>query len=256
MRLCVIARTYTRQHRGFTALLASLLAAHEGCSKFVKISVDVFPTDATAELGEQTRTQVAALIEQPAFRSLGVSLRTHQQLNISELTNLWTTACGHRPLQYDFGYLQSDAVLRKVLARKGAEGEDVCNYILVTNGDNLYADALLDFTCPHMRSATGIIGYYFSSHNAGVGTWGKQALSQGRIERTGSNVLFKTRLRKGWCDLGAVMIRADLLRGMPNGRIFTDCGAWREADGRMIERLVRVPNISTVVLDRILFFHQ
>ena len=38
-------------------------------------------------------------------------------------------------------------------------------------------------------------------------------------------------------------------------QLFTDCGPWREADGRLIERLVKA-NTSAHVLDRLLFLHQ
>lgn len=250
-RLCVAVRTYSRQQRGFTALVASLLAARDGCGGNVSLSVDVFPTDSTAELGEATLLHAGLLLEQPEFRSL--SLHTHRQLSTTELTSIWNAKCGRRPLLYDYGYLQSDVTLQTVLARSGRRE---CTYVMVTNGDNLYANSLLDFTCPHMRRNVDVIGWWFSSHNAGIGAWGRAAKAQGKVEHVGTNVLFRTKLRKSWMDLGAVMIRADLLRLQPAGRIFTDCGAWREADGRAIERLVRTPNVTQVVLQELLFFHQ
>ena len=253
LRLCLVVRTYSRQRRGFAALITSLLAAREGCGGNVSLTVDVFSTDDSVETGEQTRADVTALGWQPAFKSTGFELITHKQMTDAERQALYASACGSRRLLYDYGYLQSDAVLKRALTRTGSRE---CDYVMVTNGDNLYARPWLDFTCPYMHRRIGLIGWYFSSHNAGIGAWGHVAHKQGKVERTGENVLFRTRLRKTWMDLGAVMIRADLLRGQHGEYIFTDCGPWREADGRMIERLVQQRNISEVVLDRLLFFHQ
>ena len=251
--LCVVVRTYSRQQRAFTAFIASLLAAREGCDGNVSLSVDVFPTDANEQLSEATLAHITSLRDTPALRPL--SLHPHKQATSDALSKQWEEACGRRALLYDFGYLQSDAVLRRVLARQG-RGNGECSYVLVTNGDNLYANSLFDLTCPHMNRGTGLISWWFSSHNAGIGAWGRVAKAQGRIAHTGANVLFHTRLQKSWVDLGAVMIRSDLLRSRPRGRVFTDCGPWREADGRCIDRLVRTPNASQVVLESLLFFHQ
>ena len=60
---------------------------------------------------------------------------------------------------------------------------------------------------------------------------------------------------EGWVDLGANLIRASHLRAHPVANNFTDCGPWREADGRRIQRLVQLTE-SRVVLDRVLFVHQ
>ena len=254
-RLCVLVRTYTRQKRGFAALVASLLAARDGgCGGNVSLTVDVFPTDSTVEIGETTLAHAASLLEQRAFQPL--VMHTHRQLSREELVAQWHTACGtKRSLRQDYGYLQSDATLREVLNRSG-DDEGECSYVITTNGDNLYATSLLDFACPHMSRGVGLIGWWFSSHNAGIGTWGRAAKALGKVEHVGHNVLFRTKFKNTWTDLGAVMVRADLLRSLPPGRIFTDCGPWREADGRCIERLVRRPNATQVVLEELLFFHQ
>lgn len=133
-----------------------------------------------------------------------------------------------------------------------------CDYVLVTNGDNLYARSLFHHTCPHMQRGAGLIGYYFSSHYA----YPHAYVAVGKVERSGPDVLFKTRLSKSWVDLGAVLMRADLLRSHPDqspGYHFVDCGAWRESDGRYIQRISKEAskvNASRVVLDRILYLHQ
>jgi hypothetical protein len=57
-------------------------------------------------------------------------------------------------------------------------------------------------------------------------------------------------------------MRADLMLAHPGqqpGYHFVDCGAWREADGRYVQRVVKEATsrgASQVVLDRILFLHQ
>ena len=104
------------------------------------------------------------------------------------------------------------------------------------------------------RGGKGLIGFFFSSHYP----YNHVYVAQGRVERSGPDVLFKTRLTKGWVDLGAVFLRADLLRqhtGQSDGYHFVDCGAWRESDGRLVQRLAKT-NATRVILDRILFLHQ
>ena len=178
--------------------------------------------------------------------------------------------CGRRKPGLPFvrndscGYLQTDLTLAHVLARghgptaassldAGSELElpAPCTHILVTNGDNLYARTLFAHLCAPMRAGTDVIGWYFTSHYE----YSRVYVQQGRVERTGAEVLFKARLRKAWIDLGAVMISARILRQQRGDARFTDCGAWREADGRFVERLIS-HNASHLVLDRILFFHQ
>ena len=163
------------------------------------------------------------------------------------LAGLWTRRCGKRKEQYyDYGYRQADLLLQHVLSDRS------CTHVLVTNGDNLYTRAFLPATCGHMqRGAMDLISYLFSSHYKYTGEYRKL----GKVERAGQDVLFKTRLMKSWVDLGAVIVRADVLRREPDLGFFTDCHVWREADGRFIERLAR-RNVTRVVLERILYVHQ
>jgi hypothetical protein len=56
-----------------------------------------------------------------------------------------------------------------------------CDYVLVTNGDNLYARALFRHTCPHLRRRAGLVGFFFSSHYP----YSHAYVAQGRVERSG-----------------------------------------------------------------------
>lgn len=92
------------------ALLASLLAAREGCDGNVSLSADIFPTDSTQALSEATLTHAAALPLERTFQAPEFALHTHRQIfSAEERHALWHNACGSRPLHYDYGYLQSDA---------------------------------------------------------------------------------------------------------------------------------------------------
>ena len=103
-----------------------------------------------------------------------------------------------------------------------------------------------------MHPSLDLLAWFFSSHYS----YPPEYVRLGRVERANSgHVLFKTRLgAPGWADLGAVLFRADALRAA--SARFTDCGRWREADGRLIRRLVAEHNASTRVLPEILFLHQ
>jgi hypothetical protein len=140
--------------------------------------------------------------------------------------------------------LQTDVAMRRVLARRGPYA---CEWVLVTNGDNLYAKSLFFHACPRLLAGVGLTAFYFSSHYP----YSHQYVQQGRVERSGQDVLFKTRLVKSWVDLGAIIVRAPLLRANARAAMFTDCRAWRTADGRYVQRLVTL-NASSAVIDRIL----
>ena len=120
---------------------------------------------------------------------------------------------------------------------------------MVTNGDNLYAKSLFRYVYPKMVNATGVIGFHFISHH----NW---PIGAKQVERNGRDVLLRTKLKVGWVDLGAVFFYAKLLRDAGSEARFTDCREWWTADGRFIERMMRRPNVTSDVIDRVLFFHQ
>lgn len=278
----------------------------------LQVIADVLSMDGDEAQASATHARVLALSREPFFAPrAGFRIRAHRRASDAHMhQHLWarcgegkraTLDCGRRragiplPRNDSCGYLQTDIALERLLARGGGTsaasstggnvsfvdpsggtgtgevGSRPCDYVLVTNGDNLYARALFSHACPLMARRAGLIGWFFSTHYNHPHIY----VAQGRTERAGPNTLFRTKLKKTWVDLGAVMIRADLLRapgrhtparGIASStahpsthtttpQLFTDCGPWREADGRLIERLVKA-NTSAHVLDRLLFLHQ
>ena len=263
MHVCVVVRTYAgEQAAALPAMLASLISAGDharGKNCSLRMTADVVPTDpAEWSAAAETYNSIVGLSQQPHFAaSNGFRIRAHRRANQSSLEEYWHARCGKRPVGTcgpagDCGYIQTDLTLQHVLARSGA---NACDYVLVTNGDNLYSRSLFRHTCPHLHHGIGMVGFYFSSHYP----YSHLYVHQGRVERSGPDVLFKTKLTKGWCDLGAVLMRADLMRTHPDQRAgyhFVDCGPWREADGRLIQRFSKRDDVKKVVLDRILYMHQ
>ena len=108
-----------------------------------------------------------------------------------------------------------------------------------------------------MHQGLDLIGWWFSSHYR----WDKVFVQNHIVDRRGPNSLVRTQLRHGYCDLGAVMVNADLLRRHSNASRpacsrFVDCHEWRSADGRLVDRLVRHAQLNVKVLENILYFHQ
>ena len=327
MHVCVVVRTYQAElSSSLPALLASLISAAEAvapteasfggssssgssssssssstsgsttspaASCRINVTADVLPTDSTEEAAEATRRAVSQLVGQPTFAARPFfRVVPHPRASNPAREAFWRARCGARPIgtcgpSGDCGYLQTDLTLEHATLSRA--GDDACDYVMVTNGDNLYAKSLFRRTCPHMMPPSapvarrlsshshqqrgaghltgggarddhgggggkGLIGFHFASHYS----YSHVYVAQGRVERSGPDVLFKTRLTKGWCDLGSLLIRADLLRSHVDqqpGYHYVDCGPWRESDGRLISRLAKT-NTTRVVLDRILFVHQ
>ena len=53
-------------------------------------------------------------------------------------------------------YLLSDLVLLEDL--QSMRGLPTCDYVMLTNGDNLYSSSLLPAAMPHMRDKVDLIG--------------------------------------------------------------------------------------------------
>jgi hypothetical protein len=265
LHLCVLVRTCLAEQRTkIAALLASLLAAGDGACNAthpMRVSVDIVPTDANDTIAHTTHRLAVELARREQLLQPWFRVRAHSRPTEAERKSHWETMCPNKKLHWcgppgaTCGYLETDLLLQKLLARRAGpypeEESAACSHIMVTNGDNLYSSALLHSTCPLMYTGLDLVSYFFSSHY----DFTPDYVRAGRVERPGPHVLFKTRLgQPGWADLGAVIFRAAHLRDV--AAKFTDCGRWREADGRLLHWLVHSRNASRRVLDRILFMHQ
>jgi len=149
-------------------------------------------------------------------------------------------------IKQDFGYLQSDIILREMVSTNNF----ACEYVLFTNGDNLYAHDFFRAILPFMQEKYDMLAVEFVSH---------YCLVQGQIHRNGQcDAQVFTQFRTAWIDLGAAVVRVGHIRrrGVTFIRDEERHGGvnLRVADGRYFETLARAA--KTKIVRRTLFFHQ
>jgi len=186
---------------------------------------------------------------------------------ISEISNSGERAQEHRRAlglkteDQDFGYVLTDLVLDDIdQARKTGSGGQMCNYVLITNGDNLYSRNFFEATRPLRQQATSLIGVFMVSHHE----W---PASSSVIERAGRDVLMRSSFKVEAVDLGAVLwkfsatfgahsdLRFSLNRNMKDHANDVPKSFWT-ADGNTIQSAVKKKGTTYSVVPRVLFVHQ
>ena len=178
--VCVGVRAFRRHINSLETTVMSLLHQEEKNSR-VQFKVLLMSTDAR-DLNPDKRDAGAM-----AFRA------TLEQ--VRDDVNYWSGYSAvdiyegsvTMPLPFFFAYDITESV-RQHLLNHGS-----CDYIMFTNGDNVYSDKLVGTVLPEMRRKTDIIGFDFRTHH-----------------RDGDIVRICP--RRGELDVGAVMYRADALR--------------------------------------------
>lgn len=196
LHLCVVVRTHLAQRTKLLALLSSLQAAAEGIcppahwlsegsnarmeaqglKRKLSMSVHVVSTDIAANAtpsswngqardAEDTRSNVQRLAPLLSQNVRVFSVHAHPHADAPRLREYWKQRCSRRdgsvkPLFYDFGYLQADLAMHELLQQRDNGEARECDYVTVTNGDNLYSNALLRFACPPMHSGFDLIAWH------------------------------------------------------------------------------------------------
>lgn len=135
-----------------------------------------------------------------------------------------------------YGFEETDWAIDRLVD----EGEQWhCDFLLTTNGDNVYSSYLLHYV-ERYTPTHSLIAWHFTSHH----------------EKPSPHVTLRTELRLYKIDLGAfiaslAVIREHQLRFLkfaPDGRI-----DW--CDGRFVEEFIKV-SMNHVVIPKLLFLHQ
>ena len=146
-----------------------------------------------------------------------------------------------------YGYDDSDILLDFLM------NQSVCQWIMFTNGDNMYNtvwfNTITDLMLSREHSDVQLIGWQFVTHHI-------RADLETRTNQ--SQVLIKTRLRRAEVDLGSVVITSSAYktsgaRFLPEGVLTTDFYA---RDWWAIDKVLDIIDNNTLVLPNILLFHQ
>jgi hypothetical protein len=160
----------------------------------------------------------------------------------------------------DYGYVTTDLMLEDGLA-------DKCDYILFTNGDNVYLRDFFNETIGAIKEGAHIVGTNFISHYE----FGSKATTYGPM-RSGRDTEFVPTFRVGLIDLGSVLFRVLMFKRYgirfliescsPSSLVFDSVeGGCREvpaacADGFLSQRISEIKGIVSRIIPRVLFVHQ
>lgn len=151
----------------------------------------------------------------------------------------------------DYGYALTDDALLYLYAEENAHFG--CEYVMVSNGDNVYTQGFANYLKPGMDKGAGLIGFDFVSHHQ---WWDYRSTFDGKayIDSAGSLVCRAVEFRTNWIDLGAAMFKFSLIKEHNLTFIGTGEYGW-VSDGHFIEAVNQIAPI-TFVQHSILLLHQ
>ena len=172
-------------------------------------------------------------------------------------TNYITLLDVGMPKENDFGFTMTDRALT-FLYKQYEHSPSLCQYVIMTNGDNLYSKDLGMNVLPYMNAKKDIIAWNFVSRyyrpgDTKVGR-GKEKISP-EIVDNGTHKCIEAALRKDYADLGTAAYRVAFLKQhrlhihYPNGTY----DGW--SDGAFAERAASLTDTS-IILRQTLFVHQ
>ncbi|KNC77750.1 hypothetical protein SARC_09795 [Sphaeroforma arctica JP610] len=132
-----------------------------------------------------------------------------------------------------YGYVETDMELARLLANES------CEYIHVSNADNLLNRAYFEYADEYMRRNIDLIGVSFVLHHA---------------RANHKNLPITTKFSMGNIDLACGVFRTETIKRcgitfLPTTRIF-------EADWYFFEKILKCPGTTKVAIPEVLLMHQ
>ena len=226
--VCVVVRAYEPKKGQIPALLHSLFASSYK-------DLHVFLTEATLPGPLENERYLDQVVDEMGDCRVEVSPVLG---GISFESSVFACLAENpRGFGSPVGYLRTEAEVARVLQLEDGGGDPVCEYVMVTNGDNLYGSAFFESIEPHIRNGIDFIHVGFTTHHAG---------HKARFDQL--------------IDLGAVLLSRRVLEvGKPNfvvPSLITEPKGLFDADSRLFARLLADPSVSVAYIPRILFTHQ
>lgn len=233
-KFCVLTRISSSQIDYFPLLALSLQRSDLGNVRMFLVNTD-----------KQTDTKyLSKLVEY-------INERSSKQ-NFIVLLDL-----GDFRYENDYGYDMTDRGLLH-LYKQYEKDSSVCEYLLITNADNMYSRNIGRKLRNHMMAKKDIIGWDFVSHH--YKPQYQQSVKRDiifgpEIFDDGTQKCTPTTLQPGMADLGAVIYRFEFLyRHKPLFRYGRETYGFG-SDGRFIERVAGLTNTS-IILRQTLLVHQ
>lgn len=255
--VCVVVRTWHAQF----AFLPAFLAAFAGS---VPAKVLFLPTDPRSDVG---------VLERIVKRAAGESFGCHDAADVIRvapgIVEGIRRSLGIPHSEPDFAYGYTDSALDYLFGEDNSKNLKGCNWLLVTNGDDLYSTAFLDQLQP-LFQANELIAWDFVSHYYDR----DKVESDPRVKGSGKFFARRTEMKRKEIDLGAMLVNVPFflrqkregkpLRFLSNAveRTLREENATRTnrvkfhlSDGMMAEELVERTD-KWSLMRRVLLIHQ
>ena len=164
---------------------------------------------------------------------------------------------GTPPVVTDYGYGMTDRALSH-LYEQYTEYSSLCQYLMVTNGDNLYSRNFGKKIVQHMKAkmdiiAWGFVSHHFKPHQQETIDEKKNVVP--KIADDGTQKCIPVQLQSEMIDLGAAAYRFGFL--YQHRLLFAQPGSpyASASDGTFVEKLAKLTNAS-VLLRQTLLMHQ
>ncbi|CAF3480343.1 unnamed protein product [Rotaria socialis] len=162
-----------------------------------------------------------------------------------------------KPLDNDYGYTLTDHALT-YLYNQYERYPSMCQYIIITNGDNLYSRHLGSKILPLMKAKKDIIAWDFVTRYPQP--YLIELMNGGKpfnyeVSDDGTAKHMEVSLETGFVDLGAVAYRLSFLSHYRLNFSYSNRAYIPESDGLFVEMASRLTN-NTVLVRQILYIHQ
>lgn len=265
-QLCFVVRTMPGHFSKIPALLVSIYSS--------RISLDHVRAILVASEGDTgSRSMLTSVAEfsnkllAPASPITVSSIdATTERARFPLIENASTLSAGSM-FRGDAGYIVTDAVI-EVLIEEQKRRTQACDYVIVTNGDNLYSPRFVPAVMTAVKAGIDIVATHFSTryfHDKGSFMYYKNNnfFGSGPI-RTGRDLEFIPAFKYSRADLGAVAFSLEALQRL-NIRFLVDrlrvdpTGKGIDfalADGFFFEKFKNITGVRSKIIPELLFVHQ
>ena len=241
---CVVVRTIKKHGPQLLALLMSLVVKRPP-------RLNVFVTNTADEPFDEMKSTIRLVND---LMNSTIVHDTSDVMNISYARKYFND-----PLVFDFaGYVLTDLVIEHIIRLQDNELKPLCNYILVTNGDNLYNHELFMAIAEKASRGRNLIGVHFTSHYRWAGPNSKGVCMTGR---KGHDAEVIPAFKVDCVDLGAVaftpaLMGADRFVITQLDKAKSDPDRVNRADGLFFARLARKTDARHAIIRRVMMMHQ
>ena len=242
-RFCVIARTMEVHQLRLYAFMMSLLANRPPRLNVFLVNTVESPFPSLPDMIEHA------------------NIISNSQIfhDVTNMFNVSSSRARFGDVDFDkYGYIITDMVLEYILQQQDENHANLCEYVLVTNGDNLYGNGFFQAAWEKIREGFNVIGVHFISHHNWPPPTPEQVCGP---RRGGTDLEIHSALKRNCMDLGGAMFSRSLIGDIrfiitEIHRAKVDFSRLHGADGYFFERITQQNGAKGVIIPRVLMLHQ